>query len=59
MLYLLADRDGGVEDVIEARDFREAYKKVEENNAELIIELDEGILNKIEELRKNGRRIDR
>jgi len=52
MLYLLADRDGGVEDVIEARDFKEAYKKVGENNAEFIIELDEEVLKKIEGLRK-------
>jgi len=48
MLYLIADRDGGVEEVIEARDFKEAYKKVEENNAELIIELDEETIKEIE-----------
>ena len=48
MLYLIADRDGGVEEVIEARNFKEAYKKVEENNAELIIELDEETIKEIE-----------
>ena len=48
MLYLIADRDGGVEEVIEARNFKEAYKKVEENSAELIIELDEETIKEIE-----------
>ena len=51
MLYLLADRDGRVSEVIEAENFSEAYKKVKENNAELVIELDEEILNEIEQKR--------
>ena len=52
MLYLLADRDGGVSEVIVAKDFSEAYRKIEENNGELVIELDEETLSEIDRLRK-------
>jgi len=57
MLYLIADRDGGVEEVIEARNFKEAYKKVEENNAELVIELNEETLDEIEKKRNRSLKI--
>ncbi|MHC1635424.1 MAG: hypothetical protein ACXQTS_02210 [Candidatus Methanospirareceae archaeon] len=57
MIYLLADRDGGVSGVVEADNFAQAYKNVEENNAELIIELDEETLDEIEKKRNRSLKI--
>jgi len=54
MLYLIADSDGEVSEVIVAKDFSEAYRKIEENNGELVIELDEETLSEIDRLRKLG-----
>jgi len=57
MLYLLADRDGGVSGVVEAENFAQAYKYVEENNAELVIELDEETLDEIEKRRNRSLKV--
>jgi len=57
MLYLLADKDGGVSGVVEADNFAQAYKNVEENNAELVIELDEETLDEIEKKRNRNLKI--
>jgi len=57
MLYLLADRDGGVSGIVEAENFAQAYKNVEENNAELVIEPDEETLDEIEKKRNRNLKI--
>ncbi|MHC1635740.1 MAG: type 2 periplasmic-binding domain-containing protein [Candidatus Methanospirareceae archaeon] len=57
MLYLIADSDGGVSEVIVAKDFSEAYRKIEENNGELVIELNEETLDEIEKKRNRSLKI--
>ena len=59
MLYLIADSDGGVSEVMVAKDFSEAYRTITENNGELVIELDEETLSEIDRLRKLGKEYER